>query len=477
MSDLFISYSSENRVQIVPLVNALEEQGWKVWWDRKIPVGKRYDEVILQALEESKCVIVAWTNDSVSSDFVRDEASRANEQDKLFPVRLEDVDPPLGFGVIQTADLTNWDGKHTHREFTRLIQAIGEKCPSTPTTDPIQEESPPDPLPLFQKRWPILPGIKRVLPSLLLVGGPFVLGTISFFISLNSAAVIFQATVSEFSFVSTTQQEFSDPLAIADLKAAGLTQIGVPSASEFPHETLSIKEGMLGTIVVTSGGQGEDKGDITLDTITLSSGNSIRVVKNSSPFQYKLTLAQSDQQIRVNLKGSVDIMVPGIGMTHRVFSFPKTLLLQAGKDGLDVEIKVADPPNNLLPSPLFGKNIGLFRVEERRGDESTAVRRVSTILNGKFYLNGKSHQLASEEYLQFEHSEGSLKTIRLNQDNLEVEFHGQVQGMKSCQETKCTSLMPTYWEWSILNYSTVIMVGGIIYLSLVLQGGMRLWKR
>ena len=46
MSDIFISYASEDRDWARMLAQKLEEQGWSVWWDRDIPYAKPFDEVI-----------------------------------------------------------------------------------------------------------------------------------------------------------------------------------------------------------------------------------------------------------------------------------------------------------------------------------------------------------------------------------------------------------------------------------------------
>ena len=47
MSDIFISYSSKDRERIQPLVRTLEHLGFSVWWDRMIPMGKAFDDVIV----------------------------------------------------------------------------------------------------------------------------------------------------------------------------------------------------------------------------------------------------------------------------------------------------------------------------------------------------------------------------------------------------------------------------------------------
>ena len=41
MADIFISYSNTDRDRVIPIVKALEKQGWSVFWDwRSIPVAE-----------------------------------------------------------------------------------------------------------------------------------------------------------------------------------------------------------------------------------------------------------------------------------------------------------------------------------------------------------------------------------------------------------------------------------------------------
>lgn len=46
MADIFISYASEDRGRAEILAIKLQEQGWSVWWDRDLPFGRPFDEVI-----------------------------------------------------------------------------------------------------------------------------------------------------------------------------------------------------------------------------------------------------------------------------------------------------------------------------------------------------------------------------------------------------------------------------------------------
>lgn len=72
MSDIFISYASEDRERIQALVKVLEAEGWSVWWDRSVIPGEKYRQVISKALDAAKCVIVVWSRESVLSEWVID---------------------------------------------------------------------------------------------------------------------------------------------------------------------------------------------------------------------------------------------------------------------------------------------------------------------------------------------------------------------------------------------------------------------
>ncbi len=67
MSDIFISHKREEQATARKLANALESEGWTVWWAPKLRAGEHFDDVIEKALNEAKCVIVMWSKRSVQS--------------------------------------------------------------------------------------------------------------------------------------------------------------------------------------------------------------------------------------------------------------------------------------------------------------------------------------------------------------------------------------------------------------------------
>jgi hypothetical protein len=117
MSDIFISYKREEQATARKLADALESQGWSVWWDPKLRAGDDFDKIIEAVLNQSRCVIVLWSELSVQSDYVRAEASEALENKKLVPVAIENVTLPFRFKRLHTPKLLNWDGSSESAEF------------------------------------------------------------------------------------------------------------------------------------------------------------------------------------------------------------------------------------------------------------------------------------------------------------------------------------------------------------------------
>jgi TIR domain len=140
MSDIFISYKREEQPTARKLADALESEGWTVWWDPKLRAGEHFNDVIEKALKESKCVIVLWSKRSVESLYVKDEAMYALDHDKLIPVAIENVSLPFRFRGVHTLSLLGWDGSKDFPEFRKLVDDISAILGPSPTAVAAVEE-------------------------------------------------------------------------------------------------------------------------------------------------------------------------------------------------------------------------------------------------------------------------------------------------------------------------------------------------
>jgi len=132
MTDVFVSYATEDRARVRPLIELLEAQGWTVWWDQEIQPGERFDSIIQNALLDSGCVVVVWSNNSVKSDWVMDEATAGKERGVLVPVSFDAVQIPLPFIRTQAADFTKWRAGQITEEVQRFLNAIATQLNQEP---------------------------------------------------------------------------------------------------------------------------------------------------------------------------------------------------------------------------------------------------------------------------------------------------------------------------------------------------------
>ena len=123
MTDIFLSYASQDRERVLPLVEALEADGYSVWWDRNIRPGPSFDREIEIALKDASCIVVVWSQDSVESEWVRNEVDDGVRRGIIVPVLIDDVLPPLAYRRRQSANLVNWAGERDS-EYQQLLTGI-----------------------------------------------------------------------------------------------------------------------------------------------------------------------------------------------------------------------------------------------------------------------------------------------------------------------------------------------------------------
>jgi hypothetical protein len=124
MADIFISYARADRPRAEPLAQALERAGWSVWWDREIPPGRSFDEVIEEALTAARCVVVLWSGASVRSEWVKTEAAEAAQRRILVPILTDGARIPLEFRRIQAAAIHNWRELESNDGWAQLCDAV-----------------------------------------------------------------------------------------------------------------------------------------------------------------------------------------------------------------------------------------------------------------------------------------------------------------------------------------------------------------
>lgn len=146
MADIFFSYASDNQAQIEPLVLALKERGYTVWWDHPIDAGSEVSQKVERELNAAHVAIVAWSKVANNSAQVKGEASVAHEQDKLIPICLDTERPPKEFRQYQALNLHAWNEKTSHPVFQTLISTVSAKFSGAPALSiPAANQAVPSP--------------------------------------------------------------------------------------------------------------------------------------------------------------------------------------------------------------------------------------------------------------------------------------------------------------------------------------------
>jgi tetratricopeptide (TPR) repeat protein len=124
MASVFLSYDRDDDARARPIAAHLERAGHSVWWDRQIKGGGEFSAEIEAALAEADKVLVLWSQRSVRSAWVRDEAAVGRERGCLVPATIDGTAAPLGFRQFQTIDLSHWKGRGSSRELEELLNAV-----------------------------------------------------------------------------------------------------------------------------------------------------------------------------------------------------------------------------------------------------------------------------------------------------------------------------------------------------------------
>jgi len=142
MARVFLSYAREDVDTARKLAGVLVEAGQTVWWDRHVHGGANFSAEIDRELKNAQIVMVLWSNSSIASAWVQDEAAEGRDSGRLVPAILDSVKPPLGFRQLQCVDLSAWDMIGRTEPIEDLLAAISKMAGDAEATEPAAASTP-----------------------------------------------------------------------------------------------------------------------------------------------------------------------------------------------------------------------------------------------------------------------------------------------------------------------------------------------
>ncbi|MCF2515108.1 TIR domain-containing protein [Sphingomonas sp. G124] len=144
---MFISYATADRQQALAVCDSIESRGTPCWISsRDVPPGENYQEAIVQALRNTRAVVLVFSWAANKSDEIKKELSLASRYHvQVIALRLQNVEPSDAFAyelsTRQWIDAFNgWD-KSIDSLVSRIAQTSGANQGDAATGVPVPTRS------------------------------------------------------------------------------------------------------------------------------------------------------------------------------------------------------------------------------------------------------------------------------------------------------------------------------------------------
>jgi hypothetical protein len=173
--DVFISYSSKDKVVADAVCARLESRGVRCWIaPRDVPSGTRYGAAIIKAINTSRLMVLILSSNANASEHIPNEIERGVSRGlPILPFRIEDVRPAESFelfiGSVHWLDALT---KPLEQHLDRLAESVLQLLPDRPAHAPTA----PIPLPMGRSLlvWQI---VVAVAATLIVISGVWLLKT------------------------------------------------------------------------------------------------------------------------------------------------------------------------------------------------------------------------------------------------------------------------------------------------------------
>lgn len=137
MTEVFCTRAKTHTAKARVVVRALEQDGYKVFWDKQIGAGDDWPSTVEAEFDAAKGGVVLRSSKQANSLCVLEEAEFARTRGMLCPAVIDAATPPLDVGGVQASSLIGWRGDRKdpawfHFSASVAARRAGQTRPSTP---------------------------------------------------------------------------------------------------------------------------------------------------------------------------------------------------------------------------------------------------------------------------------------------------------------------------------------------------------
>ena len=308
--------------------------------------------------------------------------------------------------------------------------------------------------------------LRAQLPLFLVVVATLALVSVLFFARVHSTEIELDVETTRADFVVSGRQALIDALVLSRIGIGRLRAAEVPRARDQDAQVVRSDSDDI-AVQIAPATAGDRTGTITLQDLVLPPATTVSLTHAEGSQSHRIDLTAAPPDLHVALSGPTALGITGAGRRTLDLEVPSDLTLHAGKSGAFLDLELPAAARGQLARQLRARNLRLHDVDESGDETETVVKRVSAILSGTLYfeaLDGQQRKLRAGEMLQFAHSEGELRTVRLEAGGIALSFFGTVDGMTVGRGQNQVSLMPTWLEWLRARHGLGLFWGAAVYL-------------
>jgi hypothetical protein len=310
------------------------------------------------------------------------------------------------------------------------------------------------------------------------VGATVLLVSLLLFLRVSETEVELDVTASDVGFVLSRPQAVTDIANLESVRVSGSRNLTLPEPARSELTSTGVS-GDGASVRVATRKSADRLGTVTLAPLALPAGVEIHVYSVASPRDRRIALNGATASVRITVNGPVHLDLATPEARDLDFNTPQSILLDTDEDGAILEWVASQGSSTEFSPQLAIDKLTFFHVDRFQTAAGTTAETISTVLSGTLYLeslNGTSYQLRPRELVQFDDIRGVIRTLKVKDDQVTINFRGKTRGIRSGWGDSPSDLMPTYFAWLQAQHGLSLLWATTIYVFGIVATILRWWR-